>query len=93
MEELNLSCDYDLLINNQSEINSTVKSHTNAQGTEKIRVVIIEDLELTLIGIRTALHQYENIEIVGDALNAKDGLILLNQLKPNIVIIDIGLPS
>ena len=97
MEELNLSCHeqqhYDLPVNNQLEINSTVKSHTSAQGTDKIRVVIIEDLELTLIGIRTALHQYENIEIVGDALNAKDGLTLLNRTQPQIVIIDIGSPS
>ena len=94
MEELNLSCDYDLPVNNQLEINPSVKSHTSAfQGTDKIRVVVIEDLELTLIGIRTALHQYENIEIVGDALNAKDGLTLLNRTQPQIVIIDIGLPS
>ncbi|MBE9214952.1 response regulator transcription factor [Plectonema cf. radiosum LEGE 06105] len=98
MEELNYDYHqkehYDLPINNQLEINSTVNYPQSAfQGTDKIRIVIIEDLELTLIGIRTALHQYENIEIVGDALNAKDGLTLLNRTQPQIVIIDIGLPS
>ena len=97
MEELNYhhheQQHYDLPVNNQLEINPSVKSHKNSQCTEKIRVVVIEDLELTLIGIRTALHQYENIEIVGDALNSKDGLTLLNRTQPQIVIIDIGSPS
>ena len=98
MEELNYDYHqkehYDLPINNQLEINSRVNYPQSAfEGTDKIRIVIIEDLELTLIGIRTALHQYENIEIVGDALNAKDGLTLLNRTQPQIVIIDIGLLS
>jgi DNA-binding NarL/FixJ family response regulator len=58
----------------------------------QIRVVVIEDHELTRIGIRTTL-QHEQINVVGDAGNATDGLKLLNNLQPDIAIVDISLPD
>jgi DNA-binding NarL/FixJ family response regulator len=77
---------------NKLEINSPTKHQDNdIQGINKIHVVIIEDHELTRIGIRTALLQHQKIEVVGDAVNATDGLQLLNNLQPDIVIVDIGL--
>jgi DNA-binding NarL/FixJ family response regulator len=59
----------------------------------KIRVALIEDHDLTRVGIRTALLQKDEIEIVGEAANATDGLSLLKLLQPDIAIIDIGLPD
>ncbi|BAY91306.1 response regulator [Tolypothrix sp. PCC 7601] len=59
----------------------------------KIRTVVIEDHELTRIGIRTALMQHENIEVIGEAANATLGLQLLQNLQPDIVIVDIFLPD
>lgn len=59
----------------------------------KIRVALIEDHDLTRVGIRTALLQKEEIEVVGEASNATDGLKMLKMLHPDIAIIDIGLPD
>ncbi|GAA6620202.1 response regulator [Scytonema sp. NUACC26] len=59
----------------------------------KIRVVLIEDHDLTRVGIRTALLQKEEIEVVGEANNATDGLKMLKMLRPDIAIVDIGLPD
>ncbi|MFQ4145959.1 response regulator transcription factor [Chlorogloeopsis sp. ULAP02] len=59
----------------------------------KIRVALIEDHDLTRVGIRTALQQKEEIEVVGEAANAADGLRLLKMVQPDIAIIDIGLPD
>ncbi|WP_026735146.1 response regulator [Fischerella sp. PCC 9605] len=59
----------------------------------KIRVVVIEDHDLTRVGIRTALLQKQEIEVVGEAANATEGLKLLKNLQPDIAIIDIGLPD
>ena len=63
------------------------------QYIDKISVVIIEDHELTLIGIKTSLQRDEKIVIAGDAVNGKNGLDLLNKLQPDIAIIDISLPD
>ncbi|NMG10941.1 response regulator transcription factor [Brasilonema sp. UFV-L1] len=59
----------------------------------KIRVALIEDHDLTRVGIRTALQQKEEIEVVGEAINAVEGLKMLKTLQPDIAIVDIGLPD
>jgi DNA-binding NarL/FixJ family response regulator len=59
----------------------------------KIRTVIIEDDELTRLYICTALQQKDEIEVVGEAHNARHGLIMLKKLQPDIAIVDIGLPD
>jgi DNA-binding NarL/FixJ family response regulator len=59
----------------------------------KIRIVLIEDHDLTRVGIRTALQQKGEIEVLGEASNAADGIKLLKTLQPDIAIVDIGLPD
>ncbi|MBO3462648.1 response regulator transcription factor [Aetokthonos hydrillicola Thurmond2011] len=59
----------------------------------KIRVALIEDHDLTRVGIRTALMQREEIQVVGEAGNATEGFNMLKLLQPDIAIIDIGLPD
>ncbi|MCP6758212.1 MAG: response regulator transcription factor [Fischerella sp. CENA71] len=59
----------------------------------KIRVALIEDHDLTRVGIKIALQQREDIEVVGEAANAIDGIRLLKTLHPDIAIVDIGLPD
>jgi DNA-binding NarL/FixJ family response regulator len=59
----------------------------------KIRIALIEDHDLTRVGIRTALLQREEIEVVGEAANAVEGLKMLKKLQPDIAIVDIGLPD
>lgn len=58
-----------------------------------IRVAIIEDHSLTRIGMRSSLNEQEGIQVVGDEATASDGLKLLQSTKPDIAIIDIGLPD
>ena len=60
---------------------------------DKIRVALIEDHDLTRVGIRTALQQRQDVEVVGEAANASEGLHLLEKLHPDIAIVDIGLPD
>lgn len=59
----------------------------------EIRVALVEDHDLTRIGIRTALQQSDGIVVVGDAANGNLGLKLLLESKPDIAIVDIGLPD
>ncbi|QSJ14869.1 response regulator transcription factor [Nostoc sp. UHCC 0702] len=59
----------------------------------KIRIALIEDHDLTRVGIRTALLQKEEIEVVGEAANAAEGLKMLRMVQPDIAIVDIGLPD
>ncbi|MDZ7961553.1 MAG: response regulator transcription factor [Aulosira sp. DedQUE10] len=59
----------------------------------EIKVVVIEDHNLTRIGLQAALQAEADIKIIGEAANAADGLQLLLTLKPDVATIDIGLPD
>lgn len=60
---------------------------------EDIRIALIEDHDLTRVGMRTALQQRGGFKVVGEAANATEGLKLLEKETPNVAIVDIGLPD
>lgn len=59
----------------------------------KIRVALIEDHDLTRLGIKTALQHKEDFEVVGEASTAVEGLKVLQRYQPDVAIVDIGLPD
>lgn len=59
----------------------------------KISVVLIEDHDLTRVGLRTALQQRGEVELIGEAANGTEGLEMLTKRKPDIGIVDLGLPD
>lgn len=60
---------------------------------EKIRIILIEDHDLTRIGLRTALQQHPKIEVIGEAENGRQGIELIRSTRPDVAIVDIGLPD
>lgn len=58
-----------------------------------INVIIVEDYNLTRVGIRSFLNKYENIRVIGEAENAEKGLSLIRRLHPDVVLMDLGLPG
>jgi len=61
--------------------------------TDVISVVIVEDFKLTRVGLRCALNENEDINVVGESDNAIDGLKLIERYNPNVVLMDLGLPK
>ncbi|MGB3137909.1 MAG: response regulator transcription factor [Nodosilinea sp.] len=58
-----------------------------------IRIVLIEDHDLTRLGLKAALQQVPGMAVVGEAANGARGLGLLEAEHPDIAIVDIGLPD
>ncbi|MGB8701794.1 MAG: response regulator transcription factor [Thermosynechococcaceae cyanobacterium] len=58
-----------------------------------IRVVIVEDHDLTRMGLEAAFQRAEGFEIVGEAANGFQGLKLMEAVKPDVALVDIGLPD
>ena len=59
----------------------------------KISVVLIEDHDLSRIGLCAALKQYEDIEVIDNAANGNDGLSKIKNHQPDVALVDIGLPD
>lgn len=59
----------------------------------EIRVALIESQDLTRYGMQAALGQSDAVTVVGEATRGREGLELLQQTQPDLVIIDIDLPD
>ncbi len=58
-----------------------------------IKVAIIEDFKLTRVGLRCALNENDDINVVAEAEDAIEGLKLIERSKPNVILMDLGLPG
>ena len=59
----------------------------------EIRIVIADDQRLFREGIRLILHQENGIQIVGEAVNGLQTIEVVNDLKPDVVLLDILIPK
>ena len=59
----------------------------------KIRCLIADDHVLVREGIRRLLQDESDVEIVGEAGDAAEALKCVTELRPDIVLMDIGMPG
>ena len=58
-----------------------------------IRVLLCEDHELVRMGLSIMIDKADDITLIGEAENGLSGVELAKQLSPDIVLMDIGLPT
>ncbi len=59
----------------------------------KIRIVIADDHAVVRQGTRSLLEREEDLEVVGEAGDGEQAVKLIEQLKPDVAIIDISMPK
>lgn len=60
---------------------------------DPISVLIVEDHQVTLDGLKLGLSNQSNLQVVGTATNSDEGLSLARQLRPDIILLDLHLPG
>ena len=58
-----------------------------------IKILLVEDQKLMRIGIKSLFSDYPEMEVVGEAQNGKEAVEKSKLIKPDIVLMDIGLPD
>lgn len=61
--------------------------------TEKIRVLIVDDVATTRDNIRKLMEFQPEIEAVGQAGSGEEALVLAKALRPDIILMDINMPG
>ena len=61
--------------------------------TKKIRVMIVEDHDMTRMGLSFVLSRNDEIEVVSAVADGLEGVEQALSLKPDLVVMDIGLPT
>ena len=60
---------------------------------KKIRLLLIEDNRLLRDGIHSILKAHKDINIIASSGNGKNTFIKIKKLKPNVILLDLGLRS
>src|ERR1700693_3838106 len=59
----------------------------------KLRILIADDHELVRRGLASLLQAHEGWEICADPKDAREAVDKARQLKPDVVILDVGMPN
>lgn len=62
-------------------------------AAEPIRVLIAEDHTIVRQGLISLLATERGIEIVGEASDGQEAVLAVARLKPNVVLMDLGMPG
>jgi DNA-binding NarL/FixJ family response regulator len=58
-----------------------------------LSLILADDHALVRAGIRTLLEKLEGIQIVGEAGDGRETLVLVEKHQPNVVVMDISMPG
>ncbi|MFI2349314.1 response regulator [Streptomyces sp. NPDC019443] len=58
-----------------------------------IRVLLVDDHQVVRRGLRTFLEIQDDIEVVGEAADGAEGVARAEELKPDVVLMDVKMPG
>lgn len=58
-----------------------------------IRILLVDDHTMVREALRTVLEQDKDLKVVGEAGNGEEALRLMQELAPDVVVMDVALPG
>lgn len=59
----------------------------------KQRIILVDDHEVVRLGLKALLERHAHFEVVGEAGSSREAIEMVNNLQPDIVVMDIRLPG
>jgi serine/threonine protein kinase/DNA-binding NarL/FixJ family response regulator len=59
----------------------------------KIKILLVEDQDIMRLGLKLSLDQISEYEVIGEAKDGPSAVSLAAQLKPDVILMDVGLPG
>jgi chemotaxis response regulator CheB len=57
-----------------------------------LRVLVVDDHELTRLTLKLALSSQENIQVVGLACNGQEAIEMVKNRHPDVIVLDLQMP-
>jgi len=62
-------------------------------SNQPIQVLVVDDHAMVRKGIKALLEEYPDICVAGDAANGLKAVELVEQMKPDVVLMDLLMPG
>jgi len=59
----------------------------------KLRILLADDHEIVRRGLCALLQNHEGWEVCGEAIDGRDAVEKAKQLKPDVIVLDVGMPN
>jgi PAS domain S-box-containing protein len=76
-----------------SEDPPSLEQSLGTEGDQQIRVVLVDDHSILRQALSTYLDTYKNVKVVGQAADGKEGVQVVNDTLPDVVLMDIAMPE
>lgn len=70
-----------------------VETKPAVQAKKPIRILLVEDQEVLRLGIKLSFHGSPDLEIIGEAADGPSAVAMAEELQPDLILMDIGLPE
>jgi len=74
------------------KVNINKQNRGTIKMPDKIKILMVEDHKLLRVGLKAIFEEYPNLEIIGEAEDGQQAVKMARDLKPDVVLMDIGLP-
>ena len=74
-------------------LSDVASSDPQSQSQIPLRILIVEDDPVMQLGLEQFLEGYDSFQVIGRAEDGYSGITLALELKPDLVVMDIGLPQ
>lgn len=64
-----------------------------SKGQKMLRIVIADDHDLFREGLKQLLESVHDLEVVGEASDGRQAVLLVEQQRPDVVLMDISMPE
>ena len=74
-------------------VKRTEASHKRRQSSAVIRILLVDDQRLFRQSLKHLLEQDPQINVVGEAADGQEAVILATELQPQMILLDVELPG
>jgi two-component system response regulator DegU len=68
-------------------------SVSNSKNVANTRLAIVDDHDLAREGLKDMLADEPDIEVIGEASNGREALLLCSRLRPDLMLMDVRMPE
>lgn len=58
----------------------------------KIKILLVDDHRLFRVTLKTMLNMQPDMEVIGEAENGMDAVVMASQLIPDVILMDVKMP-